>query len=467
MAADFPGAKASGQTRSIAQRLFVSAIGWSVALLLVAGVILSDIYRRTTEQAFDQRLGVYLRAIVADVATPGDDQRLEPGQLGEPQFELTLSGWYWEVTRLDVEKPAFRASRSLFAARLPRLASLGVQASLGGLRVGYATGPEGRRIRIVEREIDIGDSGIYLVQVAATTEEVEAQIWRFYISLGVTFGVLAVALAGAAAMQVRFGLRPLRALQDEVSAIRRGERDRIEGRFSEDLAPLAGELNLLIASNREILERARTQVGNLAHGLKTPLSVLLNDARTERSALADKVEEQARIMSDQVTWYLDRARAAARSNVIGAVTEVEPVIGALTRTFQKIYADRELVFTAQVEPGLKFRGERQDFEEMIGNLLDNAGKWAAGCIDVRAARQADLDAGRPTFEVVIDDDGPGLAPEARAQALARGRRLDETKPGSGLGLSIVTDLVALHGGEVKLEESPLGGLRVRLRLLMV
>ena len=453
-----------GGARSIAQRLFVSAILWSVALLLVAGVIISNIYRRTTEQAFDQRLDVYLRAIVADVATPGDDQRLEPGQLGEPQFELTLSGWYWEVTRLDADKPEFRASRSLFASQLPKLSQLGAQAGLGGSRSGYATGPEGRRIRIVEREIDIGDSGIYLVQVAATTEEVEAQIWRFYVSLALTFGFLAVALAGAAAMQVRFGLRPLRALQEEVSSIRKGERDRIEGRFSEDLAPLAGELNLLISSNREILERARTQVGNLAHALKTPLSVLLNDARTEDTPLAEKVEEQARIMSDQVTWYLDRARAAARSNVIGAVTEVEPVIGALIRTFQKIYAGRGQVFAVEVEAGLKFRGERQDFEEIIGNVLDNAGKWALGQVEIRAFRAADTGDGRPCFEIVIDDDGPGLPQEARAQALARGRRLDETKPGSGLGLSIVTDLVAVHGGAIGLEDSPLGGLRVRLRL---
>ena len=456
-----------GKARSIAQRLFLTAIVWSVALLLVAGIILSGLYRSATERAFDQRLDVYLRAIVADVATVGDDPRLEPGQLGEPQFELTLSGWYWEVTRLDADKPDVRASRSLFAAQLPRLSSLGVQAGLGGSRSGYATGPEGRRIRIVEREIDVGDSGIYLIQVAATTEEVEAQIWRFDLALAITFGVLAIALAGATAMQVLFGLRPLRALGQEVSAIRQGERDRIEGSFPEDLAPLAGELNLLISSNREILERARTQVGNLAHALKTPLSVLLNDARTEESALADKVEEQARIMSDQVTWYLDRARAAARTTVIGAVTEVEPVIGALVRTFQKIYGDRELAFAAEVEPGLKFRGERQDFEEMIGNLLDNAGKWASGQVEIRVLRGADAGAGRPEFEIIIDDDGPGLPPETRAQALARGRRLDETKPGSGLGLSIVSDLVAVHGGAVALEDSPLGGLRVRLRLPVV
>jgi signal transduction histidine kinase len=162
--------------------------------------------------------------------------------------------------------------------------------------------------------------------VAATTEEVQAQIWWFDLALAITFGVLVLALAGATAMQVRFGLRPLRALQQEVSAIRQGERDRIEGGFPEDLAPLAGELNLLISSNREILERARTQVGNLAHALKTPLSVLLNDARAEETPLAAKVEEQARIMSDQVTSYLDRARAAARTTVIGAVTDHAPAL---------------------------------------------------------------------------------------------------------------------------------------------
>jgi signal transduction histidine kinase len=369
------------------------------------------------------------------------------------------------VTRLDTDKPEIRASRSLFTSELPRLADLGVPPGLGGSRRGFATGPEGQRLRIVEREIDVGDSGIYLVQVAATTEEVEYQIWQFELALTVTFAILAVALAGAAALQVRFGLRPLRNLREEVVAIRQGESERIEGRFPEDLAPLAGELNLLIASNREILERARTQVGNLAHALKTPLSVLINEARTESSPLASKVSEQATVMRDQVTWYLDRARAAARAAVIGAASEVEPVVSGLVRTFEKIYAERGISFAAEIDPALRFRGERQDLEELIGNLVDNAGKWARTHVEIRAGRVDSVQAGaRPSFEIVIDDDGPGLPEGSRGEALARGRRLDETKPGSGLGLSIVTDLVAAHGGMVALEDCPLGGLRVRLRL---
>ena len=205
------------QASSIATRLFVSATFWSILLLLVAGVILAALYRRNAEQAFDQRLGVYLKAIVADVATAGDDSNVEPGQLGEPQFELSLSGWYWQITRLDSQTPVIKASRSLFASALPRLSDLGVQGGVGGARRGTTTGPDGRPIRIVERTIDLGDSGVYLVQVAATTEEVEDQIWQFELALVATFAFFAVALAGATALQVRYGLRPLRELRQEVA----------------------------------------------------------------------------------------------------------------------------------------------------------------------------------------------------------------------------------------------------------
>ena len=336
-------------------------------------------------------------------------------------------------------------------------------AALGGLRRGYANGPEGGRIRILERQIDTDDTGTFLVQVAATTSEIEQRISQFEWTLAITFGLLALSLAGASALQVRFGLRPLRLLQEEVAAIRRGETERIDGRFPEDLSPLAGELNLLISSNREILQRARTQVGNLAHALKTPLSVLINEARAQPSPLAEKVNEQAVIMRDQVTWYLDRARAAARAGVIGTVTDAEASVSALVRTFDKIYDERAIAFQAEVAPGIRFRGEKQDFEEMVGNLLDNAGKWADTKVEVRVSPATGaLDA--PELEILIDDDGPGLPEAARTDMLKRGQRLDETKPGSGLGLSIVVDLAAIYGGRIALEESPLGGARARLLL---
>ncbi len=457
-----------GQLRSlpIATRLFYSAALWSIALLLIAGVTLTAFYRRNTERAFDDRLGVYLRAIVADVANPGDDTRTEPGQLGDPRFELALSGWYWQITRVDTQGVDVKASRSLFASRLPRLSTLGISPELGGLRRGYVAGPDERRLRVLERVIDVGDEGIYLVQVAAPVDDIETQVWDFEVALVVAFTLLGLGLVLTTALQVRFGLRPLRTLQQEVSAIRNGDKEAIGGSFPEDLAPLAGELNLLISSNRDVVERSRTHVGNLAHALKTPLSVLINEAGADDSVLAEKVREQTAIMRDQVTLYLDRARAAARSSVVGSICDVQPVLEALVRTFGKIYRDKSTEFSLDCPAGLRFRGERQDLEEMVGNLVDNAGKWTSGRIAVSAsvAQPGVGEIGTPILTIAIDDDGPGLPAGSREAATARGRRLDESKPGSGLGLSIVSDLASTYSGKFLLEDSPLGGLRAILRL---
>ena len=450
-------------TQSIATRLFLSAAVWSVAILLVAGVLLSAIYRRTAEQAFDQQLGVYLRALAADVASPTDEKSPIGEELSQPDFGVALSGWYWQITRLDGDDPQIQSSRSLFAARLPRLADQNIRAKVGGARSGYAVGPDDRRLRIDERVIDTVDSGVYLVQVAATTEDIESEIFHFNLALTLTFTVLALSLVGTTALQVRYGLRPLRLLQNQVASIRRGQSERIVGNFPDDLRALASEVNLLIVSNREIVERARTHVGNLAHALKTPLSVITNEARTDDSPLAGKICEQAAIMGDQVTYYLDRARAAARSGVIGSVTEVKPVIDGLVRTFQKIHRDRDVAFTAEISDQLRFRGERQDLEEMIGNLVDNAAKWAHSSVGVTVEPSADSTLDRSLL-FLVEDDGPGLPEASRESALKRGRRLDESKPGSGLGLSIVVDLASVYGGVLKLEDAPRGGLRASLRL---
>jgi signal transduction histidine kinase len=450
---------------SIATRLFLSATLCSLLILLVAGIALSAVYRRISEQTFDERLDVYLRALVADIAAPGDDGRISD-QLGEPQFELPLSGWYWQVTRLDSDPPQIRTSRSLFAERLPRLEDGGDPAGSDLARSGYAMGPDGRMLRMLQRVIDDGDS-VYLVQVGAVTAEIDGHIWRFELSLTATFVLLALALAGVTALQVRYGLRPLRRLQYGVAAIRRGEGERIEGDFPDDLAPLAAELNLLIAWNREILERARTHVGNLAHALKTPLSVIVNEAARESTPLAGKIREQAQAMRDQVTYYLERARAATRVSLVGSATEVKPVIDGLLRTFEKIYDERAIEFEASAPEGLRVRAERQDLEEMLGNLIDNAGKWAHSRVSVAAAPEtagAGDEPARDFLVLTIDDDGDGLPIGSREAALARGRRLDESKPGSGLGLSIVADLASIHGGSLILDDSPDGGLRAKLHL---
>jgi signal transduction histidine kinase len=355
-----------------------------------------------------------------------------------------------------------RSSKSLFAGQLPSLSPAGNE-PFGQIRRAYGKAPDERALRIIERDIDLGEDGRFVIRVAGPADEIETAVRGFLFALTVTFALLGLALGFTTLLQIRFGLRPLANLRSALGAIRRGEAERIAGEYPHDIAPLAGELNLLLDTNREILERARTQVGNLAHALKTPLSIVVNEAENAPEEVAARVREQAAIMRDQVNYYLDRARAAALAGTLGTLTEVEPVIGGLARTFAKIYRDKDLAVELAIPKGLRFRGEKQDLEEMAGNLIDNAAKWAAGKVEVMAEIVPE-GADRPRFRLLIDDDGPGLPEAARAEMIKRGRRLDETKPGSGLGLSIVSDLAALYRGSLRLEASPLGGLRAVLEL---
>ncbi|MDP3255818.1 HAMP domain-containing sensor histidine kinase [Bosea sp. (in: a-proteobacteria)] len=446
---------------SLGTRLFVSAAVCCGLVLMLAGVGLTTFYRRSAERGFDERLSVYIKELIADLAAPPETERQAIGDLGEPRFDLPLSGWYWQIIRLDGERPTIRASRSLVGGQLPKLLDQPIVPNARGIRESYISGPDDRSLRILEREIDVGEDGRFTVAVAAPSDELDADIREFRLALTMTFVLLALALVASTIVQVRFGLRPLARLRSAVGMVRTGETPRIVGQYPPDLAPLAGELNLLIDANHEILDRARTQVGNLAHALKTPLSVMLNEAEIGDGNLPQTVRTQAAVMRDQVQYYLDRARAAALSGALGGVTEVVPSLNALIRTFAKISQGRGIVGSHTVPDGARFRGDRQDFEEMLGNLLDNAFKWAETKVSV-SLDPAPVGSGR--IVLLIDDDGPGLPDDARADMLKRGRRLDEGTPGSGLGLSIVVDLAKLHGGDVSLERSPLGGLRARLTL---
>ncbi|SFJ67689.1 Signal transduction histidine kinase [Bosea sp. OK403] len=447
---------------SLGARLFLSAAICCALVLMLAGIGLTTFYRRSAERGFDERLSVYIKELVADLAAPPEAERQAIGDLGEPRFDLPLSGWYWQIIRLDGEKPTIRSSRSLVGGQLPKLLDQQLTPNARGLRETYVSGPDDRALRVLEREIDVGEDGRFTVAVAAPADEIDGDIRDFRFALTLTFVLLGLALVASTLIQVRFGLRPLVRLGAAVGAVRTGEAPRIAGQYPPDLAPLAGELNQLIDANREILERARTQVGNLAHALKTPLSVMLNEAEAGQGALPDMVKTQAAIMRDQVQYYLDRARAAALSGALGGVTETAPSLDALIRTFSKISQGRGITGSHRVPAGIRFRGEKQDFEEMLGNLLDNAFKWADATVEVSLAPSSDV--GSERIALLIDDDGPGLPNEAMADVLKRGRRLDETIPGSGLGLSIVADLAKLYGGGLSLQKSPLGGLRARLVL---
>ncbi|MCK1361151.1 sensor histidine kinase [Bradyrhizobium sp. 199] len=450
---------------SLANRLFLSATAWLVVILAITGVVLSSVYKSATERAFDRRLNLYLRTLIAEVATPDEPPDRQFQSLGEPLFELPLSGWYWQITRTDTEKPEVRSSRSLWDKKLPKLEEHG-ELTAAGIRLAYVDGPEGQNLRMVERPVDLGADGKYLVSVAGDDTEIFDETRSFDYYLGGTFTALGIVLLLTTVFQVRFGLAPLKRISESIADIRSGRAERLEGEFPVEIAPLARETNALIDANREIVERARTHVGNLAHAIKTPLSVIVNEAGAHLAdPFAAKVMEQADVMRDQVAHHLERARIAARVSVVSTVTEVAPAIEALRRTMEKIHRDRGIVVEAKADPSAKFRGERQDLEEMVGNLVDNACKWAASRVFIAVLVEAPHKPGAgPRLRIVVDDDGRGLSEAERAQVSRRGQRLDESKPGSGLGLSIVTDLAALYGGSLSLGGAPTGGLRADLVL---
>jgi signal transduction histidine kinase len=333
-------------------------------------------------------------------------------------------------------------------------------------RQGYARGPEDQDLRLVERNIDLGADGRFLVAVAGDAAEIDDETQSFNRAIIITFTALTMALLLTTALQVRFGLAPLARISESLAAIRSGRAERLEGEFPVEIAPLARETNALIEANREIVERARTHVGNLAHALKTPLSVIVNEAATRGGDhFAQKVLEQTDIMRDQVARQLERARLAARLTRIGALVDVPPVVTALARTMEKIHRQREIAIDIDVPKQALFRGEQQDLEEMVGNLVDNGCKWARSRVAIEVVADPPLASSeKARVRIIVDDDGPGLSPAQREQVALRGQRLDETKPGSGLGLSIVVELAGLYGGVLTLGTAPIGGLRAELAL---
>jgi signal transduction histidine kinase len=451
---------------SLAIRLFVSASAWVVVILVITGFVLSSVYRDATERAFDRRLNLYLRTLIAEVATPDEPPDRQFQSLGEPLFELPLSGWYWQITRTDTDKQDVRASRSLWDKKLPKLEDQGIELTPAGIRLGYVEGPEGQSLRVVERPVDLGADGSFLVGFAGDATEIFDETRTFDYYLGGTFAALGIVLLLTTIFQVRFGLAPLKRISESIADIRSGRAEQLEGEFPVEIAPLARETNALIDANREIVERARTHVGNLAHAIKTPLSVIVNEASAHGAdPFAHKVLEQADVMRDQLAHHLERARIAARVTIIGTVTEVAPALEALRRTMEKIHRDRGILIEVKADSDARFRGERQDLEEMAGNLVDNACKWAASRVFIEVLVERPVEPGAaPMLRIIVDDDGRGLSEAERTQVSGRGQRLDESKPGSGLGLSIVVDLAGLYGGSLTLGGAPIGGLRAELVL---
>ena len=456
------------RSNSLAFRLTASAAIISIILFVAAGVLLADLFKSAVERNFDERLHAVLDGLLSNVDVAAEGQGLAmQSALADTRFSLPLSGWYWQVTPLGENAGGRLVSASLLDQVLaPDPADLADRDSDGVARF-YLQDVKGTQLRGIEQRYRFqGRDQEYSIVVAGNFDELKGEIWAYTNALVLVLAFLGLGFLVSVIIQVRYGLRPLNVLRDELNAIREGQSDKLVGVYPEEIEPVARELNLMIKANAEIVERARTQVGNLAHALKTPLSVLTNEATANKGlALAQMIKEQADVMRDQISLYLDRARRAARARSLGASTSVKTVVDAIARTLGRIHQGKDITVETDVPETLRFRGEQQDLEEMIGNLLDNSFKWATRRIAVRARLLKDAGSdGRPWLEIMVEDDGPGLPADRRAEALKRGRRLDETKPGSGLGLSIVSETASMYSGKIELNSASLGGLRTTLTL---
>lgn len=450
---------------SLAARLIAVAAVWTAAGLLVGGLVLSDVFRGSVESDFDARLKFDLDGMIAAAEPNAQGQVSLRGRFADPRFERVYSGWYWQITPVDPRDPGGpQISRSLFD-RMIKISDSA--AGAGGLIWGHGVGPESQAVRFVAQKLEFpitasaapNDSRAFVFLVAGNVSEVEAEVARFDGTLIWSFVLLGAGLIGGIVIQVVIGLRPLGQVSEALARIREGKARRLEGDFPAEIAPLASELNILIEHSAEVVGRARTHVSNLAHFLKTPLTVLASEASAQPGPLADAVQRQVTTMRRQVDHYLSRARAAGAVDALGNRTPVRGVLDDLARVLARIHHDRGLDIRAESPAELAFRGERQDLEEMAGNLMDNACKWARTRVAVRARRLPGAQ-----FELVVGDDGPGLDPHQRTLVGQRGERLDESVPGSGLGLAIVRDIAKLYGGTLDLDASPLGGLEARLTL---
>ncbi len=467
-----PGPAGGAAPWSLRWRLLAATFVATAAVAVLAGVALSTLFRDEVARQFAEALRTQLDEVTARFELDASGAPLvDADALTDPRWRKPYSGLYWQVDEAGAQglRRGVQRSRSLWDAQLdsPADALAGGQTHVHAL-----VGPDGAPLLAVERTVQLGGATgtRWRLLVAADRRATAAAAAAFDRVLVLSLAVLVALLTAAAAAQTAVGLRPLRRLQQGLAEVHAGRAQHLGGRFPPELQPLVDDFNAVLDRNAEIVGRARTQAGDLAHALKTPLAALAQGADAARTQperldeLPALVAEQVALARRQVDWQLSRARAATVCALPGVRAEVAPVVAGLLRVLARVHAGRALrIEAAPIAPGLAFAGEAQDLQEMLGNLLDNACKWARGAVRVSAERVSGVQ-GPVRLRLQVDDDGPGIDAAQRERALARGARLDEAAPGSGLGLAIVHDRVRLYGGTMVLSDAPGGGLRVVLEL---
>lgn len=439
---------------SLTLRLVVSSALWIVCTLIAVSALLIFLFTGHIERRFDAQLGANLRGLIASVDIEDNGRlRLDGNPLG-PNFSRPLSGWYWQVS---TSNRLIARSGSSDQSRTQPLVSTG-QAQKTGRRWHDFDGPKGQPLRAVTRTVRLPNSGALDFLVSGPRDNIIGDVKQFTRQLLTTMGILAIGLMAAILLQVRLAMRPLRRLQRNLAQIRGGQRERLPHQYPEEMMPVVSELNELLGHNESIIEQARVQGANLAHAIKNPLTVIQNEANRMTDTRAEIVRDQVAQLTQSVERHLTRFRSAGAGRSPNARTMVAEVVEDLIFSMQMIHQDRSLTLKQHGVEELQFKGERHDLEEMLGNLLDNACKWASTQVTVRGERHGDV------IRIHVDDDGPGIPSESRQEVLKPGRRLDETVRGTGLGLAIVQDMVDIYRGQLHLGDGDAGGTRATLEL---
>ena len=437
---------------SLSRRMILIAAVWIVVLLSGGGFALDRVLTQAVTRNFDDQLEYVLRSLLnSSEIGPEGEVIFSRDAAADQRFVEPYSGLYWQVSGKGRED---FPSRSLWDRKL----AFGGPHDDRNAHFYDSTQFPDEKLRIVERDAVIPGSKIHWrFQVAQSRDGLDAQITTLRRTLVRSFALLALGLIVMAALQTFYGLWPLRRVREEIARMRAGQSNRVSSAMPVEVAPMVEELNALIEHNERQAEEARRHAGNLAHALKTPLTVIMNAATAQSDDLADTVIREARTMRRQVDHHLARARAVGRRGSAHSRADVWPSLESVERAVGRLYRHVRIDVTGP--RGLQVHVERQDLDEMLGNLIENAAKYGGGSVFVTVGAQSGF------VEFLVEDDGVGIPEEERVRIFDRGVRLDTGKPGTGLGLAIVRDVAEIYEGTVALEESEdLGGLLVRLRL---
>jgi signal transduction histidine kinase len=472
---------------SLTARVLVYTTIWSLFAIVIMGVVMSALYERSAEKSLRDLLRAQLFSAINSVSIDAKTLKLTGSpQMSELGFQQPASGWYWQVLPLGDYKAEPISSLNYQGVTVPTLSNAAAPFNPRFERYYATVDSAGNPVRVAEAEIsmdveptdeetDLNSdpaaepvSRIVRFRMIGNHKVVEQDVATFNRSLYLALLLFAAGSLGLNALVILLGLKPLDHVRSSLARIRNGDAERLDENVPREIQPLAHEVNALIESNKRVMERARMQVGNLAHSLKTPIAVLLNDSNQMAAPHGELVRGQAELMQSQVQSYLNRARIAAQRESILSRTDAEPVLQRLARVMRKLNPEKTFTLTIRSR-GLKLAMEAQDLEETIGNLVENASRFARTEVKVDVyqapAGITGQDPARKNWAVVtIEDDGPGLEPDQIREALKRGKRLDESKPGTGLGLSIVTEIVSEYQGRFSLSRGESGGLKAELIL---